>query len=316
MNLINKTENSSEFQFLPSFSYKPVVFIVLSNLPKYLMSFGIVGNVISLFVFTRPCLNNKTNSGKLYAFICLLSLILIVYEMSSRNLENFYEFKLRLPRNTQSFIDMILLQYWSWIQALITFDRFVIVFYPVKGFRIMSKKWILYSIIFGMLIFIIVINSPNYIRCSTYMIGNKTFKANDIMCDDVIVLTGIIKISMQFVIPYLIIVILDLMVIIRLRKSKSGLGERQSATNSKSLRFSRNMIFIDFIYLIFNFPPIIFNAYYLILSINPSSINLYINMIALFIIVFRIFILPFNFSCLLLLIGFSDPNLSRLQLYV
>ena len=294
MNLFNRTGNFSYFQIVPLLSYQPVVFLVFSNLPKYVMSFGIVGNLISLIIFVQPCLNRKTNSGKLYAFLCLLSLIMIVYNMAGRSLDNFFEFKIDLPRNSQHFIDITLLQYWSWIQVLITFDRFIGVFYPIKGVRIMSKKWILYTIIFGILIFILGVNSPNYIRCSFYMVGNKTFKANDMICNDVAKLTEIVRILMQFVIPYFLMVILDSMVIIRLR---TQVVDRQSASNSKSLRFSRNTILIDFIYLVFNLPPIIFNACYFIVSNYPmiNFFQLYINMVPMFITIFPYIYLSLQF---------------------
>ena len=295
MIIFNKTENFSNFQFSPVLPHKPVVFLVLSNLPKYVMSFGIVGNLISLFIFSQPCLNRKTNCGRLYAFLCGLSLVMIAYEMAGRKMDNFFQFKLRLPLNTQNFIDITLLQYWSWIQVLITFDRFIGVLYPVKGVRIMGKKWVLYSIIFGMLVFIICVNSPNYIRCSTY--SNEGFTANEMICTDVIVLTGIVKILMQFAVPYLLMVILDLLVIIRLRKSKSGLTERQSTSNCKSLRFSRKTILIDFIYLVFNLPPTIFYAFYVILLINSRGhfFQIYINIVAMFILIFPYIYLSLQF---------------------
>ena len=137
-----------------------------------------IGNLISLFIFSRPCLNSKTNSGKLYAFLSLLSLITIVYEMADRKLESFFSIKIRLHLNTEQFINTVLLQYLSWIQVLITFDRFIGVFYPIKGVRIMGKKWVLYSIIIGIFIFIIGVNSPNYIRCSTFKVGNQKYIDN------------------------------------------------------------------------------------------------------------------------------------------
>ena len=96
---------------------KPVVTLILSTLLEYIMLFGIVGNVISLFIFSRPCLNRKTNSGKLYAFLCLLSLIIIVYEMSDRKLESFFSFKIRMHLKTEKVINTIILQYWSWIAS-------------------------------------------------------------------------------------------------------------------------------------------------------------------------------------------------------
>ena len=307
MNRSNKTGNFSNFPFLLFSTYDPAVFLIFSNLPKYVMSFGIVGNVVSLFIFYRPCLNNKTNSGRLYAFLCWLNLIILVYNMTGRNLDITFTFKFSLFRNTQFFIDMILLQYWSWIQALITFDRFISVFYPIKGVRIMSKQWLLYSIIFGMLVFILGINSPNYIRCTTLKIGNETFKTKEMLCDDIVVLTGIIRMLMQFVIPYLLMVIVDVNVIIRIRKLKICLGERQSNNNSKSMKFSRNSILIDFIFLIFNLPPTIFNAYSFIISILPelNIFQLYFNMSA----VFNIF--PYFYPSILFLVFITFNRIFR-----
>ena len=285
MSLFNKTKNFSNFH-TTLYLVEPIITLVLSNLPKYIFSFGIVGNVISLFIFSRPCLNRKTNSGKLYAFLCGISLILIVYNMAGRKLDKTFAFKLCLPFDTQVFINIILLQYWSWIQVLITFDRFVGVFYPVKGVRIMAKKWVLCSIIFGMLLFIIGVNSTYYVTSSTYMVGNETRSVYNMMSDEVKIFIEMIKILIHFIIPFFLLINLDVMVVVRLRKLKTGFVPRQSTSSSKSLRFSRNTILIDFIYLIFNFPPIIFN----VLSIRTliykhidfSDIFLYFNLIPMF----------------------------------
>ena len=251
---MNQTVNFSDFQ--KTLANEFFVSLLLSTILEYIMLFGIVGNVISLFIFSRPCLNSKTNSGKLYAFLCCISLIVIIYEMADRKLESFFSIKIRLHLNTENFINTVLLQYLSWIQVLITFDRFIGVFYPIKGVRIMGKKWVLYSIMFGLLLLILGVNSPNYIRCSSYM-----------MCNDIIFLTDIVRILMQFVIPYLIMVIVDVKVIIRIRKSKNRLAARQSTNNNKSSRFTRNTILIDFIYLFFKFPPTIYSIYNLLFMI-------------------------------------------------
>ena len=256
---MNQTENFSVVN-------KPVVTLILSTLLEYVMLFGIVGNVMSLFIFSRPCLNRKTNSGKLYAFLCLLSLIIIVYEMADRKLESFFSFKIRMHLKTEKVINTILLQYWSWIQVLITVDRFIGVFYPVKGVGIMGNKRLLLLIILAMFIVIAGLNSPNYIRCSTFTVGNITYQANDMMCDNIAILTDVVRILVQFIIPYFIMVIIDFMVIIRLRKSKTGLS-----ANNKSFRFTRNTIIIDIIYLFFNFPPTFFNMYYFLLNF-PSRL--------------------------------------------
>ena len=37
-----------------------------------ILSFGSIGNLISLLIFTRPNLNKKTNTGILYSLICFV----------------------------------------------------------------------------------------------------------------------------------------------------------------------------------------------------------------------------------------------------
>ena len=231
-------------------------------------SLGIIGNLISLLIFTRPCLNSKTSTGKLYALLCVINLVAFVYEMVVRDPATFFLYNVQWPFETEHFIENILLQVMSWIKVLITFDRFISVLYPVKGFRIMSKKWVLYSIIFGMLIFIIGINSPYFIRDYSYTFGNETFIMPDgLMSDKIVITTETVNVLMQFFIPFLMMSSLDMKVIIRLRKSKNGLSSKQSTKRSKSSRFARNTIIIDIIYLFFNFPPTIYNIYYVLIII-------------------------------------------------
>lgn len=75
---------------------------------------------------------------------------------------------------------------------------------------------------------------------------------------------------MEVYIPYLIVLILDIVVVVQLRKPRFEMEpitrrERQNKNrNSKSSRFTITTLLIDLIYLIFNFPLIIFNILCLI----------------------------------------------------
>ena len=40
---------------------------------------SVVGNIISLFIYTRPNLNKKTNTGFLYGWLCILNILTVVY---------------------------------------------------------------------------------------------------------------------------------------------------------------------------------------------------------------------------------------------
>ena len=165
-----------------------------------IISIGIIGNLISLLIFTRPCLNSKTNTGKLYALLCVINLVAYVYIMVFRDPNSVILYKVQWPFETEHFIEIILLQLMAWIKVLIAFDRFVSVVFPIKGYRIMLKKWVLYSIIFVLFIFILVVNSPYYIRVYTYTYGNETFTATvGLMTDEILITTQTINAMMQLI---------------------------------------------------------------------------------------------------------------------
>ena len=236
---------------------------------------GIPGNIISILIFIKPCLNNKTNTGLLYTLLCTFNLVVIIYKSLVTNSFNLFHYAIILHLKLEQFIQTILLQFLSWSQVLITFDRFIAVVYPIKGVRIMSKKWVLYSIIFGMIVFIIGLNSTFFIRTSDKIYYNETFSITDdtIMSNEIFIFTNLLRLSLQLFIPYSIMVILDLIAIIRLRKVKVSLSDRQNShlnTLNKSSSFTRNTILIDLIYLIFNLPSTILDTYFTIQALFPN----------------------------------------------
>ena len=270
------------------------------------ISIGIPGNIISILIFVKPCLNNKTNTGLLYTLLCLLNLISILFKVLVKNPNMIFNYNIQLYLKTEQFIEIILLQFVAWSQVLITFDRFIAVMSPIKGVRIMSKRWVLYSIILGTFVIIIGLNSLFFVRELLYRINvdvnNDEDKRKSNISKQLYIYIEIIKVSMQLFIPYSIMVILDSIAIFRLRKVNANSSERQSTqTNSKnkSSRFTRNTILIDLIYLIFNFPSTIFDIYYIyfITSNQFQMLSLY------FVLIFGIFlILSYVYSSILFLI--------------
>ena len=135
----------------------------------------------------------------------------------------------------------------------------------------MSKRWVLYSIILGMFVVIIGLNSPYFIKESLYLLKdqNETMKT---IIRRITFYIDIIKVLIQVFIPYLIMVVFDSIAIIRMWKVKKR-SERQqntqsNSTKSKSWRFTRNTILIDLIYLIFNLPSTILESYLIYNVIN------------------------------------------------
>ena len=258
MEIINNTENNRTNPF----SYLDFIMITLigDKIQFYLLILtiliGIPGNVMSILIFIKPCFNNKTNVGFLYTLLCALNLIALLFNLLVKNPYQIFHYTIHLHLTFEYFIEAILLQLVSWSQVLITFDGFIAVVYPIKGVRIMSKRWVLYSIILGVFVVIIGLNSIYFIIESINWSDNNEERRSFYI--------EIIKVSMQLVIPYLIMVILDSIAINRLRKVKTNLLERQSTESNsshQSSKLTRNTILINSIYLIFNLPSAIFEVY-------------------------------------------------------
>ena len=100
---------------------------------------GILGNLISLLIFTRPNLNKKTNTGFLYSILCVLNILTISDFAFITNPQRFLNYSIILHCNLKPFLQNSLLCLQSWFQVLIGFDRFLFVIFPVKS-KIMAKK--------------------------------------------------------------------------------------------------------------------------------------------------------------------------------
>lgn len=124
---------------------------------------GMIGNFVSAFIFIRPTLNQTTNTGFLYTILSILNLIRILSQAIFKNWHSNSEYKINVHFQSELFIEYVISQLLSWNQALISFDRFIVVFSPIKGVRIIGKKGVLYSIMLGLFVIILVANSPNFI---------------------------------------------------------------------------------------------------------------------------------------------------------
>ena len=100
---------------------------------------GIVGNVISLYIYTRPNLNRKTNTGFLYAWLCVFNLLSILQYAFLTRSSILFNFTINLPCGMVDFLRRTIYKWLSWMQVYISFDRFVAVYFPSKT-SFMSKK--------------------------------------------------------------------------------------------------------------------------------------------------------------------------------
>lgn len=124
-----------------------------------------------------------------------------------------------------------------------------------------------------MFLFILFVNSPYFIRYSkTYRINNITVTRVGHMTHDVYLATELIKIFMEVYVPYVIMIILDILVIVRLRRPTLENAVRL-ILNNRFPRFTIHMILIDLIYLIFKFPSTVFSEFYLIALFETNVIR-------------------------------------------
>lgn len=258
-----------------------------------ILPIGILGNFISILIFSRPCFNSRTNTGRLYVLLCSLNLITIIFVAAFKKLDVLNAFKIHLPFNSEFFIEDTLLQLLSWTQVLITFDRFIGVFYPINGVRFMRRKSVLLSMFLAVFFTLLCVNSPFFIRHTvTFTINNRTFSLYYIMSSEIMFADEVIKALMKVVLPYFIVAILDFKVVFHMSRIKFELG-RVNRTG----RFARNSILIDLVYLVFNLLPTILSLYFIaVISFQnsgllvPSFFGIISNVLVLFPYVYMSFI--------------------------
>lgn len=129
---LNKTVDTGE-------SMKSILGLIVNNYFMFeyyfqlaMISIGILGNTVSLFIFISPNLNKKTNTGFLFSILCASNIVYILVEFSA------IVCHANLPRMIFSHIQFTMPYIIIWMQVLISFDRFVLVFYHSKN--IMTKK--------------------------------------------------------------------------------------------------------------------------------------------------------------------------------
>ena len=102
-----------------------------------IFSTGLIGNLASLLIFIRPNLNKKTNTGILYITICTINLVYFINNFID-NCRSLFDCNIQLPNETFTFIQNSLPDLLTWMQVLISFDRFIMVVFPIKN--ILTKK--------------------------------------------------------------------------------------------------------------------------------------------------------------------------------
>ena len=128
------SETQAYVNYLTFVTNSVVYYPVVITLP-----IGLIGNLFSMYIYTRPNLNKKTNTGLLYSFLCCLNIVL------NKNFAFVFRAPLIFAYSVSAPCGMI--TYWlrviwcavPWILVFISFDRFVAVVFPLKK-HILAKK--------------------------------------------------------------------------------------------------------------------------------------------------------------------------------
>lgn len=104
----------------------------------------VVGNLVSLFIYSRPNLNKKTNTGFQYSTLCILNVVTIIYYCLVFKGTDLFKYQVNWPCGVDNFIRRTALNSITWIQVVICLDRFISVYYPTKRNWIEKKVNLLY----------------------------------------------------------------------------------------------------------------------------------------------------------------------------
>jgi len=130
----NQTGQSDYIAYLNAVSNGIVYYYLMITFPL-----GLLGNVVSLYIYMRPNLNRKTNTGFLYAWLCILNLFSILNYVFITRSSILFNFTIGLPCGVAIYIRRTVFNLISWMQVFISFDRLIAVTFPSKV-PIMSKK--------------------------------------------------------------------------------------------------------------------------------------------------------------------------------
>ena len=126
-----------------SFQYYTTLSTIANTIMYYpvlvALPIGILGNVFSFFIYTRPNLNKKTNTGFLYGLLCILNIIFMLYFVLVFQSSNLFKYTVTLPCGLVTYLLRITFCLVPWMQVIISFDRFIVVVYPLRK-KFMSKK--------------------------------------------------------------------------------------------------------------------------------------------------------------------------------
>lgn len=209
---------------------------------------GIPSNIVSAWIFIQIMKKNKTTMGFLYliqSLVDLVFLILLLFVLRTTPVlfsRSFYadsDFACRMLSFSRRFMP-----HCSCVVTIVTtIDRFLAVCYPNRS-KFMQKKSALLALIIGLMIFMFIMDIPNFFFYLSGTICTAEVNLN--------IVADLMGISFRTYLPSLAMIIMDTLIIRRMRISSRVV--RQTAENRKENQFTRAVIAFDVFFLICSLP--------------------------------------------------------------
>ena len=236
-------------------------------------SIGIPCNIAAIIVFSL-LIKQKTNMGFLYTIQCLVDLFMILvsvflirsttinlYPVGLEGLNDpmckFIKFMRRFPIHMS-----------SWMPVLITFDRFIYIFYGQSNrFKFMKKKLNLALIILAMFTMLAIVNVANLM----YYLPDRVVYPNGTLgpvttCTatyEVVLSSDMVSIFFRTYIPFSLMIFLNTLMIRKIF-NKSRAAFNQTSLSRREYQFTFSTMAYDLYFLVLNFP---FSAFYVVYDV-------------------------------------------------
>ena len=228
---------------------------------------GILLNMISIFIFTRPNLN-KTNMGFFYFHLSIWNTIVLIYYFFVMDSKSTLNYDLSTHSDMMckliTFFRRFIREIPAWIDALITFDRYLtICHHATNRFKFMKRKSNIILIIYGIILLLALVSYENFF----YYLNETSKKCVSTRTNAI--LSDIISISLRTVIPGFLMCLFSILLIKhvkRIRKNAKSISYQffssLSGSNSTSNTFRENQ---------FTFSVLCMNGLFICLN-TPVSI--------------------------------------------
>jgi hypothetical protein len=279
---MNSLEKSTLILYLNELFNRIDYWFMITTVPL-----GIVLNFISVAIYTRPNLN-KTTMGFFYINLSgwtIVTLIFFFFVQSSGILFGMDLTKLTgAGCATYMLVRRVTRQIPTWIEAFITFDRYIAISFPNKPIgKILKSKIYVTAIIFVMIFCLGLINIQNveYYLVYTYKnvtlidpVTNKTIFKNStsVSCSSsksVVLNTKIIAATIRALGPALFQLCFSILLVRKVLESKKNLNNKE---DKGSTQFTRTVLTMNCVFFALNLPESIL---YFVNDSITSSVSSY-----------------------------------------